>query len=107
MVYSHIYTYTKHTNLMPFAEVKAIKSGKPISSLGRKYYEANRDVKMNVYVRFSGNNVYCRVQCPINPLPVTGEFAVPKLCVLQDFLSANGWKETGRVIIPQEMRDEF
>lgn len=110
MKYSRIITFSKFTNLMDFAQTKVNRSGKTVEELPaweKKVYATNKDITLNVYVRYEDNHVYCKVQCPINPLPVKGEFEVPALYVLQNFLENNGWKEISDVIIPRSIREEI
>ena len=111
MKYSQIITFTKFTNLASYAETKANRANKTINDLPdweKKWYTTNTDITLNVYVRYENNSVYCKIQCPINPLPVKGEFEVPALHILINFLESNGWKEINDVVIPRSIRnDEF
>ena len=34
---------------------------------------------------------YCKIRCPINPMPVKGEFELPSIDALMRFLKKNGW----------------
>lgn len=110
MKYSQIITFTKFTNLTSYAETKVARSGKTLNEFSestRKFYAANRDVFLNVYVRYKEHQVYCKIQCPVSPLPVKGEFEVPNLNALKIFLENNGWKETNDVVIPRSIREEI
>lgn len=35
--------------------------------------------------------LYCKIRCPINPLPIKGEFELPSIDALMSFLKRNGW----------------
>lgn len=110
MKYSRIITFTKFTNLMEYAEEKANRSGKTFTELPdweRKIYTKNKDITLNVYVRYEDNNTYCKIQCPINPLPLKGEFQTPNLYTLKNFLESNGWHEINDVVIPRSIRNDL
>lgn len=95
MDYQFIHIYTKTTNLMEYylhnGDVNCHESAK-------EYYEKEREVQLQVMVRYvpadyqHRSRFMCKIKCPINPLPVKGEFEVPNLAVLRRFLEANGWK---------------
>ncbi|MCI6806314.1 MAG: hypothetical protein MR912_12140 [Prevotella sp.] len=47
------------------------------------------------YDRVAGkNHIFCKVKCPINPLPVKGEFEVPSVNAIEHFLRDAGWTKT-------------
>ena len=63
-------------------------------------YAKERDVTMRVFYRFEPDEAHpghvrilCKIKCPINPLPVRGEFEIPNMAVLKRFLLAAGWVE--------------
>jgi hypothetical protein len=109
MKYSQIITFTKFTNLMPYAEAEASRTNVSIDKLPhvKAYYEKNRDITLNVYVGRDMDKLYCKIQCPISPLPVKGEFEVPSLYILREFLKNNGWKEINCVLIPRNIRNSL
>ena len=37
---------------------------------------------------------FCKIKCPVSPLPVVGEFEVPSIQAIKMFLLCDGWKET-------------
>lgn len=56
------------------------------------YYECARDVQLLLLVRYENHKTFCRIKCPINPLPVKGEFETPNLKAVIKFLEQDGWK---------------
>ena len=109
MKYSRVLTFKKFTNLMSYAEAEAKRCNTSINRLPhlKAYYEQDRDIILNVYFRWDEEGKHhCRIQCPINPLPVKGEFEVPSLDVLCRFLESNGWRMANCLIIPKDIREE-
>jgi len=97
MTYSRAIMFTKHTDLMPYFEIKRAHSQCPNSWENCKsYYEAKRDVNLILQIRYDEKgNIICRIKCPINPLPIKGEFNVCHLGALVAFLEREGWKFNG------------
>lgn len=85
-----IVTFVKRTNLMEFRRHIHEKD----SAAPDGYYSKEQDVRLVVteHITASGR-IFCRINCPINPLPVKGEFEIPSWGVLKRFLEANGWKQ--------------
>lgn len=100
MKYSQIISFKKYTNLLPYAEANS-------NHLTRRKecYENNIHVALNVYVRFEDDKTYCRIQCPVNPLPIRGEFETPNIRILKEFLASNGWVELSHTLIPRSIRE--
>lgn len=49
----------------------------------------------NEYDHTTGKcHVFCKINCPINPLPVKGEFEVPSVNAVEHFLLDAGWTKT-------------
>lgn len=95
MKWDYIITFKKRMNLMDFYRHDPNRIG--TSEAAERYYSEERDVKLVVIERFEAGKIYCTIKCPVNPLPVKGEFEVPGFSVLERFLVANGWKEVSRV----------
>ena len=57
-------------------------------------------MRLILLVRYERNplnnrmRIICKIHCPVNPLPVRGEFETPSLNAVVDFLKKNGWRET-------------
>ena len=57
-----------------------------------KYYAQERIVKLILLVRFNEKGKpICRIKCPINPLPIKGEFEAPTVGVVSHTLETMGW----------------
>lgn len=87
--YSQAIIYTKRTSLLSYARAKY--PAMPEEQLGR-LYSAPREVELILLVRWEGNRIFCQVKCPINPLPIQGEFEAPSLGVIGRFLVEHGWE---------------
>jgi hypothetical protein len=57
------------------------------------YYNQPRDIQLILLVRYENGKTFCRIKCPINPLPIKGEFEAPNLKAVIKFLQQDGWKE--------------
>ena len=82
-------------NLLEYYE----HSDREFRSYQREYYSRLRDIRLILLVRYERNgngnkNVFCKIHCPINPLPVKGEFETPSLGTIRKFLREQGWEET-------------
>lgn len=92
--YTMAYIYTKKGNLIPYITGKV--SSRPISSQAEAdrildYYKKEREIQLIALFRWEGSKCFCKIKCPVNPLPVKGEFEVPSTGPLFAFLKANGW----------------
>lgn len=113
MKYDVVLVFHKTTNLMPFFEGKSealtgyIRQDDPMCNERKarieKRYSDPRNVRLLLLVRYDGPFTFCKIKCPINPLPVKGEFAAPSLNAVKYFLMDNGWAETEA--IPDFMLD--
>lgn len=102
MKYQIVMTFIKRTNLLDFFdhntdECVSLSGHNPACHAGRmaarEHYAKERDVRLILLVRYEGKRTFCAIKCPINPLPVTGEFEVPNINALQHFLKNDGWKK--------------
>lgn len=85
-----IVTFVKCTNLMEFRRHIPTNN----SVVPESYYSKEQDVRLVVTERITEDGrIFCRINCPINPLPVKGEFEIPSWGTLKRFLEANGWKQ--------------
>lgn len=92
-----IWTYTKRGNLLPYLHSKNCTP----SERTREYYGAERELQLILFIRNENGKIYCRIKCPVSPLPVKGEFEVPSIGAINNFLYQNGW--TRRQTIPSHM----
>ena len=101
MKYKFVRTFVKHTNLTEFGKHCGIDCLSPAANEAmQKRYAKERDVTMRVFYRFEPDEAHpghirimCKIKCPINPIPVRGEFETPNMAVLKRFLLAAGWVE--------------
>lgn len=85
--YALAYIFTKRDNL-----IKWLNSQHNFSVLPEfEYYERKRDVELILLVRYEGNKCICRIKCPINPLPIKGEFEPVNAAAVQRLLASLGW----------------
>lgn len=92
--------FTKHTDLIPWFEAKYHDAPDSYNrSVGfnqfKDSYSKLRDVQLILLVRYEypkdGSHIYCKIKCPINPLPIKGEFEVASLKQLIKLLEREGW----------------
>lgn len=59
-------------------------------------YTKEQDVRLILLVRYERNatRTICKINCPVSPLPVKGEFEAPSLNAVKYFLIENGWTES-------------
>lgn len=94
--------YTKHTNLMPWYNGRC---DAPRNPTAREYYSKDRDVQLILLVRHEDvriggtikNKCICRIKCPINPLPIKGEFECVSTGEMTRLLASMGWKYKEKV----------
>lgn len=99
MKYDIVYQFTKKGNLLDYFHQRV--DGMNIATAERydywqEYYAREREINLYAMVRYSMvpdecTQVICKIKCPINPLPVKGEFVIPSESSLITFLRANGW----------------
>ena len=91
--YSAVCIYTKKTNLLDyFSNQKFMfNNTKEQHDRMREYYAREREVELIAMFRWENGKQFCKIKCPINPLPVQGEFEVVSVSVLNGFLVKNGW----------------
>ena len=94
MKYDRVLIYTKKGNLMQYlntGKVSRTFSNANADSL-RQYYGQEREIQLIARIRWESNKCFCSIKCPINPLPVKGEFEVPSYSVVERYLRNNGWQ---------------
>lgn len=92
--YSVAYIYTKHTDLLQWFDKHysdVYQNNTFNFNQLRQHYAKLRAVELVLLVRFDGNHTYCKIRCPINPIPVRGEFETPSISCVQRFLVDAGW----------------
>ena len=103
MKYDRVLIYTKKGNLMDYLCTDKVARGFSNVEKAKEYYGQERDIQLIACLRWEEYPVYtrkgivqmpkcfCKIKCPINPLPVKGEFELPSVECLRSFLKANGW----------------
>lgn len=94
--YTYSIIFTKRTDLMPWFDGKyPCASENYDKSLGFQQFKRDcariRDVKLILPVRYESGHTYCKIKCPINPLPIKGEFEVVSLKHIVKLLKREGW----------------
>lgn len=106
MKYDRVLVYTKKGNLLDYLHTdKVARQNNTLCQENvHKYYAQEREIQLVVSTRWEDFPVstrkgivqmtkcFCRIKCPVNPLPVKGEFEVPNLECLRRFLKTNGWE---------------
>lgn len=87
MTYHTAYIYHKTDNLLPWLEAREPNP----TARQREYYAEERDIELVLLIRHDGKRTLCRIKCPINPLPVRGEFEAPSALAVRSWLNHNGW----------------
>lgn len=90
--------FTKRSNLMPWFEGKyPCASENYDKSIGFQQFKKDcarvRDVQLILLVRYEPGHTYCKIKCPINPLPFRGEFEAVSLRHITELLKREGWTE--------------
>lgn len=91
-VYQYAFIFTKRDNLSKWFNAncsKFIVDGN--LEYSRRRYAQERDIKLTLLVRYDNNKCICRIKCPINPLPVRGEFNAVSEHEVKKFLTSLGW----------------
>ena len=87
--------YTKHTNLMPWLQSNYTKFGTHGTTEQalriREMYSKDRDVQLILLVRHEDGKCICRIKCPINPLPIKGEFQCVSTGEMSKLFKSMGW----------------
>lgn len=100
--YTGAIIFTKHTDLMPWFDAKyPYMTDEYKRSVGFNQFKRDcerlRDVQLILLYRYergadNANHTLCKVKCPINPLPIKGEFEVVSLRHIVKYLQQEGWQ---------------
>lgn len=102
MKYDCAVLFKKWTNLESYFdshESKFYRDPEKRDTIRAKYAE-NHMVNLVLLIRYeydhmnAKNRIFCKVHCPINPLPVKGEFEAPSVNAVEHFLNKMGWDKT-------------
>lgn len=94
--YDYVYIFKKEADLLPWLECQKVAQ---ISEKARAHYVNKREITLRLLLRYDhgvvdGRTVtrrICRIRCPINPIPIRGEFEVVSAKEITRFLSELGW----------------
>ena len=84
--------FMKTTNLSRWFDVNVDRSRCDDYEGLKQRCAREREVQLVVQACFKHNKVFCRINCPINPLPVVGWFETPSISCLKRHLETLGWK---------------
>ncbi len=92
--YTQAIIFTKRTSMSEYCTGKVTQRVTSTEAFNRmcEYYAKEREVQLIALFRWEGRKCFCKIKCPINPLPVKGEFETPSEGVVGSFLHENGWK---------------
>ena len=88
--------YTKRDNLSKWFDVNGYKYAQG-ANIMRAVYATEREIQLILLVRHEENKCICRIKCPINPLPIKGEFQCVSTSEMTRLLSSMGWKYKEKV----------
>lgn len=99
---NNISTFVKYTDLTKYFDVNQVKccnehgvnyinDDAGVARLRRRYAKEQK-VTLYVLSRYEGGKFLCEIKCPINPLPVVGEFVAASWTALRDSLETHGWE---------------
>lgn len=102
--YHTAYIYTKLDNLSKWFDAnraKFIVDGNMEYSehfvRAEKHYAQERIVKLVILVRYEDGKCYCRIKCPINPLPIKGEFETTTAADVGRLIMSMGWSFSHKI----------
>lgn len=85
--------YTKRDNLSKWLERnhKIFSSCASVENV-RALYAKEREIQLILLVRHEEGKCICRIKCPINPLPIKGEFQCVSTSEMTKLLASMGWQ---------------
>lgn len=87
--YHKAFIFTKRDSLLKWFDVHKYKYtwGTNMEAL----YAKEREIQLILLVRFENGKCICRIKCPINPLPIKGEFQCVSTSEMSRLLTSMGW----------------
>ncbi len=96
--YHKAFIFTKRDNLLKWFDVNGYKYAQGANmEYSDKYkkmealYAKEREIQLILLVRFENGKCICRIKCPINPLPIKGEFQCVSTSEMSRLLTSMGW----------------
>ena len=99
MKYDVAIVFKKLTNLMPYYHGVVDRMACGVDRVA-SFCAKERTVNLVLLIRYeydhmnAKNRIFCKVHCPISPLPVKGEFEAPSVNAVEHFLNKMGWDKT-------------
>lgn len=91
--------YTKRDNLSKWFDINGYKYAQGANmeysdtyQRMRAVYVTEMEIQLILLVRHEENKCICRIKCPINPLPIKGEFQCVSTSEMTKLLASMGWK---------------
>lgn len=92
--YDQAIIYTKRNNLLKWFDINdsfwAI--GTDARQRMKAVYSTEREIQLILLVRHENGKTICRIKCPINPLPIKGEFQCVSTSKMTKLLASMGWQ---------------
>ena len=84
--------YTKRDNLSKWlnSRYSKFRDAQEAARI-RAEYATEREIQLILLVRHEEGKCICRIKCPINPLPIKGEFQCVSTSEMTRLLSSMGW----------------
>ena len=84
--------YTKRDNLLKWLNGRypQLRDAQEAARI-RAEYATEREIQLILLVRHEENKCICRIKCPINPLPIKGEFQCVSTSEMTRLLASMGW----------------
>lgn len=104
MKYDRVLIFTKKGNLLDYLYTNKGSANVTNPEKAREYYGMERDIQLIACLRWEDfpvstrkgivqmSKCFCKIKCPVSPLPVKGEFELASMDALRAFLKADGWK---------------
>lgn len=97
--YGMAIVFTKRDNLSKWFDINGYKYAQGANmeysdryQKMRAVYAKEREIQLILLVRFNEKGKpICRIKCPINPLPIKGEFEAPTVGAVSHTLETMGW----------------
>lgn len=97
--YDQAVIYTKRDNLLKWFDVNGYQYAQGANmEYSDKYqrmkavYATEREIQLILLVRHEEGKCICHIKCPINPLPIKGEFQCVSTSEMTKLLASMGWK---------------
>ena len=87
--YHQAIIFTKRDNLLKWFDVHKYKYA--LGANMEALYAKEREIHLILLVRYENGKCICRIKCPINPLPIKGEFQCVSTSEMSRLLTSMGW----------------